>query len=246
MSVARRLVLIHGFTERPSMWDSLIAGLENSSIAISTPSIPGHGNCPEIPVEHTAISYCEAILQQIPDDDLQWIIVGHSMGGYLASNLVRLVAPRIYALGFFHSKAGADTAEKIEDRKRAITAASQNKDFYLATMLQNTLAEENRKPLNEELTTMIEQAKNDITSACIQAAQEVMIERPDNIAFLAQAQFPIYYFLGKQDKSIPLELMNAELNALPQANIHIAETAGHMGHIECKQQALAWLKKMCA
>ena len=222
MSAQRRLVLIHGFTERPSMWDSLIAGLENSSITISTPSIPGHGDCLEIPGEHTAKSYCEAILQQIPDDHLPLIVVGHSMGGYLASTLVRLIEPRIHALGFFHSKAGTDTIEKIEDRKRAITAACQNKDLYLGNMLQNTLAEENRKLLSDELANMIDQAKNDITSACIQAAQEVMIERPDNIAFLTQAQFPIYYFLGRQDKSIPLELMNAELNALPQANIHIA------------------------
>ncbi len=167
------------------------------------------------------------------------------MGGYLASTLVRMIPHRIHALGFFHSKAGADGTEKIEDRKRAISAAAHNKDLYLATMLQNTLAEENRPLFQQELSAMIEQAKIDITAECIEAAQEVMIERPDNVDFLSRVPFPIYYFLGKKDKSIPFDLMRAELNALPEAKVHISETAGHMGHIECKQESIDWLKSVC-
>jgi len=246
MSATRRLVLIHGFTERPSMWDDMTTASADGSIAVSTPSIPGHGNHPEIPVIRTAESYCEALLQQIPADNLPLIVVGHSMGGYLASTLVRMVPDRIQALGFFHSKAGTDSTEKIEDRKRAIATAAQNKDLYLATMLRNTLAEDNQTHLRKKLETMIEQAKHDISIACIQAAQEVMIQRPNNIGFLSTAAFPIHYFLGKQDKSIVYELMNEELLALPGASLHTAESAGHMGHIECRTEAIEWLKKVCA
>ena len=246
MSAARRLVLIHGFTERPNMWEDMLNGWSDDTLVISTPSIPGHGNHPEIPVIRTAESYCEALLQQIPDDKLPLIVVGHSMGGYLASTLVRMVPDRIQTLGFFHSKAGTDSPEKIEDRKRAKATAAQNKDLYLATMLRNTLAEDNQTRLWKELETMIEQAKHDISVACIEAAQEVMIQRPNNIGFLSTAAFPIHYFLGKQDKSIVYELMNEELLALPGASLHTAESAGHMGHIECRTQAIEWLKRVCA
>ena len=246
MSAARRLVLIHGFTERPNMWEDMLTGWSDDTLVISTPSIPGHGNHPEIPVIRTAESYCEALLQQIPDDNLPLIVVGHSMGGYLASTLVRMVPDRIQALGFFHSKAGTDSPEKIEDRKRAKATAAQNKDLYLATMLRNTLAEDNQTRLRKELETMIEQAKHDISVACIEAAQEVMIQRPNNIGFLSTAAFPIHYFLGKQDKSIVYELMNEELLALPGVSLHTAESAGHMGHIECRTEAIEWLKRVCA
>ena len=246
MSAARRLFLIHGFTERPDMWEDMLADWSDDTLVVSTPSIPGHGNHPEIPVIRTAESYCEALLQQIPDDNLPLIVVGHSMGGYLASTLVRMVPDRIQALGFFHSKAGSDSTEKIEDRKRAIVTAAQNKDLYLATMLRNTLAENNQTRFRKELESMIEQAKHDISVACIQAAQEVMIQRPNNIGFLSTAAFPIHYFLGKQDKSIAYELMNEELLALPGASLHTAESAGHMGHIECRTEAIEWLKRVCA
>jgi len=245
MSVSRRLVLIHGFTERPSMWDALVSELNNPRIAVSTPSIPGHGEHPDLLNACTAKAYCEALLKQIPDDNLPWIVIGHSMGGYLASSLVKMVPHRIHALGFFHSKAGADNASKIDDRKRAMAAASKSKDLYLATMLRNTLAEGNVAQFLHELNDMIEAAQHDITSDCIVAAHSVMIERPDNVEHLKNVGFPIYYFLGAEDKSIPYEQIKTELASLPKAHVQIIEHAGHMGQIECKADAVEWIRSLC-
>lgn len=245
MSARLRLVLIHGFTERPSMWDELISELNDSTCVISTPSIPGHGAQPEIPGEHTTTAYCEALLKQIPIDELPWIVIGHSMGGYLASSLVKMVPEKIKAIGFFHSKAGADNASKINDRKRAITAAILNKDLYLNTMLRNTLAERHVEHFQKELYSMIEAAQNDITSECIVAAHSVMIERPDNIEYLKKVRFPIYYFLGAEDKSIPYEHIKPELESIPNAHVHIIQDVGHMGQLECKAESIAWIRRLC-
>ena len=240
-----RLVLIHGFTESPSMWDGIIAELDIPQIEVCTPSIPGHGNYVSIPGECTAESYCRILLEQLPDDETPCIFIGHSMGGYLAATLVQLVPKRVKALGFFHSKAGADDAQKIEDRKRAIHAAAQNKDLYLASMLRNTFAEGNMHRLQHELALMIESAKKDITYECVSAAQHVMIERGDAISYLSSAQFPIHYFLGLEDKSIPYANMKHELSSLPKALVELAENTGHMGQVECKSAVITWLRKIC-
>jgi pimeloyl-ACP methyl ester carboxylesterase len=227
------------------MWDELIEALNDDSLAVTTPSIPGHGSHKEIPSNHTSKAYCEAIIQQIPIDSLPWIVVGHSMGGYLASSLVSMIPERIAALGFFHSKAGADNIQKIEDRKRAIAAASQNKDLYLGTMLRNTLAEDSLGLFEHRLNLLIESAKEDISAECITAAHEVMIERPDNIRLLAEARFPVYYFLGLKDKSIPYDQIKSEIESVPSANVVVAENTGHMGHIESREAAIQWLAEVC-
>jgi pimeloyl-ACP methyl ester carboxylesterase len=227
------------------MWDEIIAELDVPHIEICTPSIPGHGNHLSIPAAHTAKSYCQKLLEQLPDDELPGIIVGHSMGGYLAATLVQLIPQRVKAIGFFHSKAGSDDAQKIADRRRAIEAASRNKDLYLASMLRNTIAECNIQRLQNELSLMIEMAKRDISYECICAAQQVMIERSDAINYLSNVHFPIYYFLGAEDKSIPYANIKAELDALPNAIIDVAESTGHMGQIECKSKAISWLRKIC-
>lgn len=245
MSPKRRLVLIHGFTERPSMWNTLVESLRDEPLTISLPSIPGHGNRLEIPADHTAQAYCDAIIQQLPDDELPLIVIGHSMGGYLASTLVTMIPERIDALGLFHSKASADDEVKKQDRQRAISAAAQNKDLYLSTMLRNTLADENVERLHYELNVMIENAKADISTSCIEAAQRVMINRPDNVSFLKNASFAIHYFLGKQDKSIPFEIVQQEISLNPKCSVHVMEKVGHMGQIECPAEAEAWLRKIC-
>ena len=228
------------------MWDALISEIQNESIAISTPSIPGHGTQPQIPSELTAEAYCRAIIDQLPDDELPWIVVGHSMGGYLASTLVTLVPNRIAGLGFFHSKAGADSASKIEDRKRAIAAASQNRELYLGTMLRNTLADCNVERCAAELSGMIADAQQDISSDCIEAAHTVMIQRPDNVEYLRHVSYPVYYFLGRSDKSIPIEQLTDELKALSNARVTVVENTGHMGQVEAPQEALMWLKELIA
>ena len=246
MSETRRLVLIHGFTERPSMWNALIEGMSDQSLTVTSPSIPGHGSHPEIPDSRTAQAYCEAILRQLPDDGLPLIVVGHSMGGYLASGLVTMIPHRIQALGLFHSKAAADDEVKKDDRRRAIAAAAQNRELYLATMLRNTLAECNVDRLRDELNVMIENAKQDISMACIEASHQVMIERADNIAFLQQASFAVHYFLGREDKSIPLDVVQQEVGRLPRASVQLLENIGHMGQIENPVESRNWLIRLCS
>ncbi len=246
MSATRRLVLIHGFTERPAMWATLINQINDPTLAISTPTIPGHGALPEIPHELTAESYCKAIAEQLPHDDLPWIVVGHSMGGYLAATLARMFPDRIAALGFFHSKAGADNAAKIEDRKRAIATAEHNKDLYIGTMLRNTFSAKNIERFREPLTQMIADAQHDISYACIAAAHTVMIERADGVSNINNANYPVAYFLGTDDKSISFESLQSELDEMKRAQITLIENAGHMGHIECFEEAAEWLKNLCA
>jgi pimeloyl-ACP methyl ester carboxylesterase len=241
---SRHLILIHGFLEDASMWNHLLPHLSKKDYIISTPELPGHGHNEIIPAEKTAAAYCDAILQQLhlqPEDTA--LIIGHSMGGYLATTLVQQMPCKVRALCLFHSKAGADSPQKITDRRRAIEAARENKALYVRTMINGIYGEKNRTTCAPEIEKQIAYASG-LTFETIEAAQLVMISRADNIESMKQRNFSLYYYLGDIDSSLPLEIMKQELDQLPGAVAHIAHDIGHMGHIERTREAADFIQRI--
>jgi pimeloyl-ACP methyl ester carboxylesterase len=241
---SRHLILIHGFLEDASMWNHLLPHLSKKDYIISTPELPGHGHHKSIPAEKNAASYCDAILQQLPvrAEDTA-LIIGHSMGGYLATTLVQHMPCKVRALCLFHSKAGADSPQKISDRRRAIEAARENKTLYVRTMINGIYGEKSRAACSTHIENQIAYASG-LSFETIEAAQLVMIGRPDNIEAMKHRNFSLYYYLGDLDSSLPMEVMKQELDQLPGAVAHIAHDIGHMGHIERTREAADFIQRI--
>ena len=238
-----RLVFIHGFLEDASMWKLIVDGLTKNGSLVSTPELPGHGENTFIPKEKTAESYCQNILDQLslsPDEKI--FIIAHSMGGYLSATLAAMIPEQIVGLCMFHAKAGKDSAEKIEERKRAIIAATANKDLYVSTVIKNIYFEGSRERCKKEIQRQIKNAKK-LSIEAITSAQEVMIQRPDQIESMKSRNFSLFYFLGDNDASLPLDVMNAELAQLPGALTYFSDESGHMGHYASTREALVFLQR---
>lgn len=241
---SKHLILIHGFLEDATMWNYVLPLLSKKNFVISTPELPGHGRNKQLPPKISAMSYCQNILDQLslqPEDEA--IIIGHSMGGYLASTLAGMMPCKLRALCLFHSKAGADSDQKIADRRRAIDAARENKSLYVRTMINGILGESNRESCREAIEIQIGYAST-LSFETIEAAQTVMMTRPDQIDSMKNRNFSLYYFLGDQDTSIPIDTIKNELKELPGAVAHIAEGVGHMGHIERTREVTDFLQRM--
>lgn len=241
----KRLVLIHGFLENASMWQYIVPRLSyRRNFNLSIPELPGHGKNAFIPNEHTAEAYCKNILDQLKlKDNEEIFIIGHSMGGYLAANLAAMMPDRISGLCFFQSKAGSDSEEKKNERRRAIEAAKQNKSLYVRTMLTSCVLERNRERLREDLARTMADAEK-LSFDAIEAGQEVMISRPDNVEILKERRFPLYYFLSEQDPSLPIDVLNKEVAQLPGAVSYIASNAAHFGYMEANYEAVSFVKRI--
>ncbi len=241
----KRLVLIHGFLENASMWQYIVPRLSyRRNFNLSIPELPGHGKNTFIPSEHTAEAYCKNILDQLKlKDNEELFIIGHSMGGYLAANLAAMMPSRISGLCFFQSKAGSDSEGKIVERKRAIEAAKQNKSLYVRTMLTSCVLERNRERLKQDLERTMADAEK-LSFEAIEAAQELMISRPDNVEILKDRRFPLYYFLSEQDLSLPIDVLNKEIEQLPGAVSYIANNTAHFGYMEANHEAVGFVKRI--
>jgi pimeloyl-ACP methyl ester carboxylesterase len=112
------LVLLHGFGEDNRIWN------EQSLLADETilfmPNLAGTGGEPA-PANWSMEEMAEDVRQQLDDAGIdECVLVGHSMGGYVALAFAEKWPERLLGLGLFHSTAFADTQEKKETRAKGI------------------------------------------------------------------------------------------------------------------------------
>ena len=115
------LVLLHGFCESGRMWAYFSEKL-SANFRVVCPDLPGFGGSPiqgeQISLEEVAVQL-EAWMEET--DIKNPIVIGHSLGGYVALALLELMGSRIQAIGLFHSTAYPDDEEKKGMRNRTIT-----------------------------------------------------------------------------------------------------------------------------
>lgn len=228
----KHLIFLHGFLENAKMWNPILGRISKSPYELHFPEIPGHGNLAETSVSPDMESYVEHIKTQlnIPEGE-KYFFIGHSMGGYIGAHFCTQYAADCMGLCLFHSKAGDDDDEKKDARRRAIAAATENKDLYIRTMINGLFPDATRSNYDTEIEDQIAYAKG-LPLESITNALTVMLHRSNTIPKMTERNFPLYYFLGTEDKSIPLEVALKEIETLPGSAHQIVEGVGHMGHIE--------------
>ena len=224
------LMLVHGFGEDSSVWRFQREAFPGFRVIL--PDLPGSGASElidDMSMEGLADSLL-AILDQEKID--QCIMIGHSMGGYVALAFAEKYENRLKGLGLFHSTAFADSEAKIETRQKGIAFIQEHGAFaFLRTSTPNLfgpLSKESHKNLIEE---QVQRSKT-FTNAALIRYYESMIKRPDRTHVLKATTLPVLFIAGRHDAAVPLQdsLQQCHISAL--SYVHILEDSGHMGMLE--------------
>jgi len=243
MSKNRHVVFLHGFLEAPSMWNSILGQLSKANLTLHFPKLPGHDSH-TLPETWSMNAWVNDILKQLKlSEGENAFFIGHSMGGYVLSQLAMQHPEKVRGLCLFHSRAGLDSEEKRANRLRAIDAAKESQSLYVRGMITGLFDAHNREKLHAEIETQIAYAQA-LPLPAIEASLMVMRDRPDAVEGLQLRHFPLYYFLGENDAAVRLEDMTEELTALPGHTAHIAHQTGHMGHLESPREAGAFIQRV--
>lgn len=224
------VMLIHGFAEDNSIWNDISAALsENYQLIL--PNIPGSGGSPAITIQHSIDDYAAAMLAILQEEQLDNVVViGHSMGGYIALAMAEKKPSTIKALGLFHSSAYADDALKIATRQKAISFIQENgSQAFLKTSLPGLFAD----PLQHKksIDNLLQKAENCSCDTLIQY-YEAMIKRPDRTELLVTAKFPVLFVMGFEDKAVPFSHSLQQSHLPSIGHISILRGSAHMGMIE--------------
>lgn len=234
------LLLLHGFCEDSSMWDSFKMPFEQNYTVIC-PDLPGFGQSDaleKIKVEDMADAVHQVLLaEQISS----CIFVGHSMGGYVAMAFAEKYPDKLKGLCLFHSHPFADTEEKKLNRAKTIEFMERwGSPAFVRELVPKLFLKDFVLANPDFISRFIEKAEQ-FPQRGIVAATRAMIERPDRSGIMSNLKCPILFIIGKFDEAIPAEFSDAQLKLRRDAMVFILPVA-HMGMFEAKEECTKIIK----
>jgi pimeloyl-ACP methyl ester carboxylesterase len=168
------------------------------------------------------------------------ILVGHSMGGYVALAFAELYPQYLKGLVLLNSTARADSEERKLNRDRAIRAVKQNYIGFVSLAVANLFSENNRERLAEEIQYTKKEALKTPLQAIV-ASLEGMKIRNDREVLFHLTTFPKLLILGEKDPVLPHHETKQQVENTEVQLIVFPD--GHMSHIENEEELTAVLLK---
>ncbi len=227
------VVLIHGFLENTSMWNHLASKVSSSYRVVSI-DLLGHGKTGNLGYIHTMQEMAESVLYVLQHLQIKsYVLVGHSMGGYVALVLAKTNSKAVRGLCLMNSTYHSDDSERKMLREKAIEAVRKNYGLVVKTSVTNLFAPESKDLYSDDIDFVINEALKTSVQGYV-AAQRGMMNRENHFDFLKDLKSEKLIIIGFKDpvvdaERIILETLETSINCrtLP---------LGHMSHIENKTE----------
>ena len=238
----RVIVLLHGFLESLEIWDELSEKLSKRFRVIAI-DLPGHGETSPIGYMHSMELMAQCAKAVADSLGLKkYVLVGHSMGGYVALAFAELFPKNLSGLCLFHSTAMPDSEEKKKDRDRVAEIVRKDHKQFVSELIPKLFAPENLSLLKNEVAKSKQIAMNTSKEGIV-AALKGMKERPSRELILKKITSPVLFIIGKKDVILAWENLLL-LTSLPKKSYTIVlEQTGHMGFYEAPEETFKAIRK---
>jgi pimeloyl-ACP methyl ester carboxylesterase len=161
----------------------------------------------------------------------QAVVVGDSMGVYVAFSLLERHPERVRAVVFSDSRAEADTPEQAERRQTTADGLRNEGTAVLRSRVDDLFAATTRRTrpaLVFEMQTQVATMRAEGLAWLTQG----MALRHDRRALLPRISVPALLLCGEEDTVSPPAGMQAMAGAIPNADFHLIPQAGHLAPLE--------------
>ena len=239
------IVLLHGYLESKEMWNELSNFLSEKYKVICI-DLPGHGKTKTFGNEHTMEFMADTVNTVLEELNInKFLLVGHSMGGYVSLAFAEKYNEKLSAFVMFHSHVYADDDTKKANRDREIKLVQDGKYKTIVEVnIPNMYATKNLEKFATDLQFSKEIALNTPESGVI-AALNGMKNRKDRFNIVANTKIPILFLPGKYDNLIPYIENDKQFTASKLIKTVVLDS-GHMGMFEDKEKAFSELSNFIA
>ncbi len=236
-------MLVHGFIEVGSMWDAAVQELQKNYIVI-VPDLPGFGSAPLPSKGKLSMEfYARYLFEILKKEKVQkLVLLGHSMGGYVALNFAEKYGEMLLGFGLLNSHCFADTPEKKINRKKGIAFIMEHGTKPFVTELYYNIFHESFRKKNKKLIESLIAKAVKYSPESVMQANEAMMNRKDKNTVLKTSPVPVLFINGKQDESAPLALTLKQSSYPAFADVHFFDRCKHMSIFEKKKETLLAVK----
>lgn len=183
--------------------------------------------------EDTPEKMIHTILKQAPE---KFALAGHSMGGWLALEIMRTAAMRVSKLCLLNTTARDDPPEKLHLRKEMIKVVNEGQFSIIAEKIAENFID-NLHIRKEAMEMFLRVGKQAFINQ-----EKAMIIRNECMSILPRIACPTLVIHAMQDKIFSLEEHEELARKIPHAKLAIIEDSGHISPMEQPQAVTAFLR----
>ena len=175
----------------------------------------------------------------------RFALAGHSMGGYIAFEIMRQAPDRVAKLALLNTQARPDTPEAIE-RRRGMIAAIEAGGFSRGIDAAYPGFVHPSRRDDAALRKILHEMADDIGPEAYVRQLIAVMGRADSRPTLATISCPTLVLTGDQDNTVSNTLSVEMADGIPGAKLTILEHCGHLSQIEQPQATadalVEWLR----
>jgi pimeloyl-ACP methyl ester carboxylesterase len=223
------LVLLPGLLNTRRVFEQQIEALSDLADCVA----------PELWHHDTIGAMAEATLELAPPT---FALLGFSMGGYVAFEIMRRAAERVERLALMDTQATPDSAESTK-RRRALLDQTKIGRFH---GVQRTLLPQlvHRRHINDAaISQPIFDMAHEIGAEGFVREQRAIIDRADSRRMLVDIDIPTMVIVGRQDQVTPLPRSEEMAADIANSRLVVLEECGHMSPLEKPAEVTAALRR---
>jgi pimeloyl-ACP methyl ester carboxylesterase len=215
------IVLVPGLIESPRFYQTQMPALWQFG--------------PVMVADHTRDDSIAAIARRIlATAPPRFALAGHSMGGYIAFEIMRQAPDRIVKLALLDTSARPDAPEQTEKRRHQISLAKGGRFAEVPDLLFPALVHPSRKE-DASLRQIVRQMADDNGPEAFVRQQTAIIDRADSRPKLAAIRCPTLVVVGDSDAVTPPDRAAEIASGIAGARLVTIATCGHLCAIEQRE-----------
>jgi len=220
------LVFVHGFPLNRECWNHQIEAFKDSHRVIA-PDLPGFGGSEPGQGAASMKAFAEGLFTLC--HELQTgpiVLVGHSMGGYIALAFAKAFPTLLSGLVLVDTKAGGDEAKVAAGRREtAKKVEAEGFGTVVEAMSPNMLSPDNT---DQGMAHAVRGFMWSSSAKGVIDALLGMAERPDEREHIKEIRVPTLVVTGADDKIVPPSESTALAAAIPGARLVVIPSSGHL------------------